>query len=51
MLWKDEWVTPMLKDSLPQLFSFSNDQYITIEEARMISQDDIYDHFTSHCLL
>jgi hypothetical protein len=49
LLWKDEWVTPILKKSLPQLFS--KDQDITIEYACMISQDDIYDHFTSHCLL
>jgi hypothetical protein len=35
----------LLKDSLPELFSFSKDQDITIEEACMIAQDDIYDHF------
>jgi hypothetical protein len=45
MLWSDKWTDTMLLESLPQLYSFTNNKDITLQQVKYLNLDELYDHF------
>jgi hypothetical protein len=45
LLWYDKWADTMLRESLPQLYSFAKNKDITLQQVKHLNLDELYEKF------